>query len=150
MSPKFCLLIAVFAFAFLLPNLRAEDSAFALPTGEPLATLTLPEGQSMSAVSVAVSKALIQAEWENLGWEGNVTTATVKKSRIAIKVFAVAAASEIKLYATYTSESNIAEEKCRQIALRGLRSLEEVIAEKLNLLFRKGKGDTTVDRAVTS
>jgi len=99
-------------------------------------------------VSIAVSKALVEARWENLGWEGNVTTATTKKSRIIIKVFALAAASEVKFYASYSSDNNVTEEKFRQVAVRELRSLGRDVAEKLNLTYRKAKGDDTVDRAV--
>lgn len=146
----FRIAIIVSMLSLCLPNLRAEESLFALPVGEPLATLALPEGLKLGNVSIAVSKALVEARWENLGWEGNVTTATAKKSRITIKVFALAAATEVKFYASYTSDNNVSEEKFRQVAVRELRSLGRDVAEKLNLTYRKAKGDDTVDRAEQS
>jgi hypothetical protein len=135
------------ALSFLLPSLRAEDSPFTPPAGDPLAAMVLPDGLVVNNVALAVSKALVAEDWENLGWEGNVTTATIKKSRVNIKVFALASAADVKLYAQYSTESNAAEEKCRQVAQRQLKSLEKIIAEKLNLSFHKAKGDETVDRA---
>jgi len=132
----------------LLPALKAEDpSPFTLPAGDPLAVLVLPEGLDVTNVGIAVSKALVGERWENLGWEGHLTTATIKKSRVNIKVFALASAADVKLYAQYSSESNLAEEKCQQVALRELRSLEKTVAEQLKLTFRKAKGEETVDRA---
>ncbi len=138
--------VAVLSFGLL--NLCAKDSPFALPAGEPLATLALPDGLNRGDVSIAVSKVLVAANWENLGWEGNVTTATTKKSRITLKVFVLSAASEVKFYATYTSENKVTEDKLRQMAVRELRALGRDIAEELNLTYRKAKGDGTVDRAV--
>jgi len=130
-----------------MPSLRAGDFPPALPAGDPLATLALPDGLGASNVSLAVSKALVEDEWENLGWEGSVTTATIKKSRVTIKVFALTGAAYVKLYAQYSSESRLSEDKCRQIALRELRSLEETISEKLGLSFHKAKGQDSIDRA---
>jgi hypothetical protein len=54
----------------------------------------------------------------------------------------------VKFFVEYTTENNVTEERRRQVALRALRSLEKLIAEKLGLAFRKAKGDDTVDRAV--
>jgi len=142
--------IAAAVFALLFPSLRAEDSPFTPPAGDPLAGMVLPDGLAVSNVSLAISKALVEEEWENLGWEGNVTTATIKKSRVNIKVFALAGAANVKLYAQYSTESNLSEDKCRQIAQRELKSLEKVVAEKLNLSFHKAKGDETFDRATGS
>jgi hypothetical protein len=110
--------------------------------------LALPDGLKASDVSLAVSKALVADGWENLGWEGSVTTATTKQGKVNIKVFAFAGSAEVKLYAEYTTENSMPEEKRRQVAIRALRTLEKVIAEKLGLAFRKAKGDETVDRAV--
>jgi hypothetical protein len=143
----FRITIAAAALSFLLPSLRAEDTPFTLPAGEPLAMMSLPDGLVASNVSVAISKALVEEEWENLGWEGNVTTATMRKSRVNIKVFALAGVTDVKLYAQYSSESNVPEDKCRQTAQRELKSLEKTIAGKLNLSFHKAKGDETADRA---
>ena len=140
--------ITFVVFALSLPILRADSSAFVLPPGDSLATLALPEGLKVGNVSIAISKALVANGWENLGWEGSVTIADIKKSRVNIKVFAVAAAAEVKLYATYSAENNkTTEERCRQVAVRELRGLEQTIAEKLELIFRKAKGEATVDRA---
>jgi len=139
--------IAAAVLALLFSSLRAADSPFTPPAGDPLAGMVLPDGLAVSNVSLAISKALVEEEWENLGWEGNVTTATIKKSRVNIKVFALAGAANVKLYAQYSTESNLTEEKCRQIAQRELKSLEKVVAEKLNLSFHKAKGDETFDRA---
>jgi hypothetical protein len=141
------LAITTVVLSFLLPILQAEDSPFTLPAGEPLAILALSDGLDVTNVGIAVSKALVEERWENLGWEGHLTTATIKKSRVNIKIFALASAAEVKLYAQYSSESNVAEEKCQQVALRELRSLEKMVAEKLKLTFRKAKGEETVDRA---
>jgi hypothetical protein len=135
-------------FSIVFCSLRAEVSPFALPAGAPLATLALPSGIEMGKVSIAVSKALMADGWENLGWEGNVTTATTKASRVNIKVFALASTAEVKLYAQYSSGSNVAPDKCRQISVRELRSLGKTIATKLNLSFRKAKMDGGVDQAV--
>ena len=142
--------IAAAVLALLFSSLRAADSPFTPPAGDPLAGMVLPDGLAVSNVSLAISKALVEEEWENLGWEGNVTTATIKKSRVNIKVFALAGAANVKLYAQYSTESNLTEEKCRQIAQRELKSLEKVVAEKLNLSFHKAKGDETFDRATGS
>lgn len=141
-------------FALLLCglfSLRAQtpSPAFVLPQGEPVATLTLPEGLKAQEVSLAVSKALVAQEWENLGWEGNLTTATTVQSKITIKLYAQTTATEVKFFASFSSEKNVPEEKSRQIALRQLRPLEKSIAEALGLAFRKGKGETNVvDQAV--
>jgi len=135
-------------FSVLFCGLRAEDSPFVLPAGAPLATLALPKGLELRNVSLAVSKALMDEGWENLGWEGNVTTATTKASRVNIKVFALASAADVKLYAQYSSSSSVAADKCRQISVRELRSLGKTIATKLNLSFRKAKTDGGVDQAV--
>jgi len=147
MIPFIRFTITAAVLSFLLPGLRAEDSPFTPPAGDPLAMMLLPDGLVASNVSVAISKALVEEEWENLGWEGNVTTATIRKSRVNIKVFVLAVATDVKLYAQYSSESNVSEEKCRQTAQRELKSLEKTIAEKLNLSFHKAKGDETADRA---
>jgi len=144
----FRLTITIWAFAFSIPALSAQSPSFVPPAGSPLAMLVLPDGLKANDVSLAVSKALVVDEWENLGWEGSVTTATTKQSKINIKVFALAGAAEVKFFAEYTTENNIPEDKRRQVVLRALRSLEKVIAEKLGLAFHKAKGDETVDRAV--
>lgn len=135
--------------SFPLFNLRAEDtaSAFTLPSSEPLTVLLLPEGFKQSDVSVAISKALLEEQWENLGWESNITTATSLQSRVNLKVFAVTNASDVKLYVSYSSEKNVPDDKCKKVALRQLRFLERTIATKLKLIFRQAKGDETVDRA---
>jgi hypothetical protein len=138
---------AAVLLSFLSSGLRADGSSFALPAGDPLTVLALPEGLELRNVSLAVSKALVAEGWENLGWEGNVTTATAKVSRVNIKVYALASASDIKLYALYSSESNMTEEKCRQASVRELRTLEKTIAGKLELTFRKAKGDDVADHA---
>ena len=132
------------------PCLQAEDAPLALPVGEPLVTLALPDGFETSKVSIAVSKALVAETWENLGWEGNITTATTKQSHINIKVFANASASAVKFYTETTPENNATEAKCRQVALSKVRELERTIATQLKLYFRKAKGDDTVDQATTS
>jgi len=137
---------AVF-LAFLFSGLRAEVTPFTLPAGAPLATLVLPAGLQLRDVSLAVSKALVEESWENLGWEGNVTTATTKASRVNIKVFALASAADVKLYAQYSSDSGVAADKCRQTSVRELRSLEKVIAAKLDLAFHKAKTEGAVDQA---
>ena len=111
--------------------------------------MALPDGLELRNVSLAVSKALVEEKWENLGWEGNVTTATTKQSHINIKVFALASAADVKFYAEYAAENKSTEEKCRQITLRELRALEKIIAEKLSLYFHKAKGEETVDRAIS-
>ena len=143
--------LAIIAVSLLLSSfvLRAADSAFALPAGDPLAIMALPDGLELRNVSLAVSKALVEEKWENLGWEGNVTTATTKQSHINIKVFALASAADVKFYAEYAAENKSTEEKCRQITLRELRALEKIIAEKLSLYFHKAKGEETVDRAIS-
>jgi hypothetical protein len=141
--------IVATALFLTFPGLRAEDAPLVIPAGEPLATLVLPDGFDTGKISIAVSKALVTETWENLGWEGAVTTATTKQSRINIKVFALASASEIKFFAEYSPENKATEEKCRQVALSKVRELERTIATKLNLYFRKAKGDETVDRATT-
>lgn len=143
--------LLVASLSLLLFGLRAEDapSPFTLPSSEPLTVLLLPNGLKQSDVSVAISKALVEEQWENLGWEGNVTTATSLQSRVNLKVFAIAGAADVKLYASYSSEKNIAEEKCRKIALRQLRYLERTIATTLKLNFRQAKGEDTVDKATT-
>jgi hypothetical protein len=139
----------VIVFFFLLSHfgLQAQSPSFVLPSAEPTTTLALPNGLKLSDVSLSVSKALAELEWENLGWEGNTTTATSKQSRIIIKVFAVASAADVKFYTEYTNEAKVSEERCKQIALRQLRALEKNIAEQLKLYFRKAKGDDTADRA---
>ena len=141
--------ITAAVLSFLLPSLRAADTPFALPKAAPLATMIFSDGLALKDISIAVSKALVADGWENLGWEGNVTTATAKQSRISIKVFVLASAAEVKLYAEYTSDNNATEEKCRTVSLRALRSLEKAIAEALKLSFRKAKGEETVDRATS-
>jgi hypothetical protein len=138
--------IAAFFLSFLL-QLRSAEPTPALPAGDPVTTLTLPNGLQVKDVSVAVSKALVALEWENLGWDGDVTTATSKQSRVVVKVFALASAANVKFYATYTQDGSVSDEKCKQIALRQFRTLEKNVAEKLNLYFRKAKGDSTVDQA---
>jgi len=143
------LTFATLILSFLIPCLRADDSPFTLPAGEPMATLLLPEGLALGNVSIAISKALVEEEWENLGWEGNVTTAVSKHSRVNMKVFAVATATGVQLYAAFSSENNGADDKSRQVVLRQLRSLEKTIAAKLNLSFKKAKGEETVDRATS-
>jgi hypothetical protein len=150
MSRLLTLLMIATAFFLTHPSLRAEDTPLSLPVGEPLATLALPDGFNSQKVSVAVSKALVADTWENLGWEGAITTATIKQSRINIKVFALASATDVKFFAEYTPEKSMAEEKCRQIALNKVRELEKTIATQLNLTFRKAKGDETIDRATAS
>lgn len=147
MTPISRIMIIAAAFLVLFPSLRAADSQPVLPTGNPLATLALPGELGSSNISLAVSKALLEAEWENLGWDGSVTTATIKKSRVNIKVFALTGAADVKLYAQYSSENKLSEDKCRQIALRELRTLEETISEKLSLSFHKAKGQDPIDRA---
>jgi len=133
-----------------LPVLRAEDapSAFTLPDGDPMAILALPDGSEQSKVSIAVSKALVEEQWENLGWQYNITTATTVQSKITIKVFAVATAADVKFYANYTSEKEVPEEKFRRLAQRQIGYLERTIAAKLNLVFKKAKGDGIADQAV--
>ena len=148
MRPFFCLTIAAWVFAFFIPSLAAQSEPFVPPPGDPLAMLVLPDGLKANDVSIAVSKALMTDEWENLGWEGSVTTATIKLGKVNVKIFAIAASTEVKLYADYTADKNVPEEKRRQVTVRALRSLEKVIAEKLGLDFRKARGDETVDRAV--
>jgi len=140
---------AAVLFFFILPSLRADDSPFTPPAGDPLAILALPDGLVLSNISVAVSKALVSQDWENLGWDGNITTATIKKSHVNIKVFVLAGVSEVKLFAQYSPENNMAEEKCHQIALRELRSLEKIVAKKLSLSFHEARGEETVDRATS-
>jgi len=147
MRLPFSLTITALVFAFSIPILSAQTPSFVLPAGSPLTMLALPDGLKANDVSLAVSKALVADEWENLGWEGSVTTATTKQGKVNIKVFALAGSTEVKLYAEYKTENNMPEDKRRQVAVRALRSLEKVIAEKLGLAFRKAKGDETVDRA---
>ena len=137
------------ALFLTLPSLRSEDTPLTLPAGDPLATLVLPDGFDTGKISIAVSKALVAETWENLGWEGNITTATTKQSRINIKVFAISSASNIKFYAETSPENKATEEKCRQVALSKVRDLERTIATQLKLYFRKAKGEETVDRATT-
>ena len=146
---NFAVVVAALFLTLPCPCLRAEDTPLAIPAGEPLATLALPDGFDSGKVSIAVSKALVTETWENLGWEGNVTTATTKQSRINIKVFAISSASDIKFYAETSSENKATEEKCRQVALSKVRDLEKTIAIQLKLYFRKARGDETVDRATT-
>lgn len=147
MSRYLCLTIIVIVLSLPFPSLRAQEAPSILPTGEPLITLALPDGFDTRNVSIAVSKALVADTWENLGWEGPITTATIKQSNINIKVFALASATEVKFFAEYTPEKAIAEDKCRRVALNKVRELEKTIATQLNLSFRKAKGDETVDRA---
>ncbi|MFT3783869.1 MAG: hypothetical protein QM790_17805 [Nibricoccus sp.] len=149
MKTCFHILASTLLFSLVFTTAKAEESsAFKLPAEEPLAILSLPAGLDQTNVGVAVSKALVEEQWENLSWERNVTTATSVQSHVSIKVFAVATASDVKFYATYTSEKNTPEEKCRKITLRQLGYLEKTIATKLNLAFRKSKGDSNIDQAV--
>lgn len=133
-----------------LPALRAQEfsPAFVLPAGDPIAILAMPAGMEQSKVSVAVSKALVEEQWENLGWERNITTATTVQSKITIKVYAVATAADVKFYANFTSEKEVPEEKFKRLAQRQIGYLEKTIAIKLNLSFKKAKGDSVVDQAV--
>jgi hypothetical protein len=143
------LTVLIASFSVLFFGLRAEDtpSPFTLPSSEPLTVLLLPNGLKQSDVSVAISKALLEEQWENLGWEGSITTATSLQSKVNLKVFVIAGASDVKLYASYSSEKNVPEDKCKKIALRQLRYLEKTISVALKLNFHQAKGDDTVDKA---
>lgn len=147
---KFLSSLLVLSLLFALPALRADESPspFTLPTEEPMAILALPDGSDASKVNLAVSKALAEEQWENLNWLGNITIATTVQSKITIKVFTVATSTEVKFYASYTSEKEVAEEKFRRLAQRQINFLEKTIAAKLNLVFKKAKGDSMVDQAV--
>lgn len=144
--------LALIAAALSLtpPLLQAEDAPLTLPATEPLITLALPDGFDISKVSIAISKAFVAETWENLGWDGDITTATTRQSRIDIKVAAHASATAIKFYAETSTEKKITEEKRRQVALDKVRDLERAIATELALNFRKAKGDETIDQATTS
>ncbi|MFT3869211.1 MAG: hypothetical protein QM715_12200 [Nibricoccus sp.] len=133
-----------------LPVLRGQElsPAFTPPPGDPIAILAMPAGMDQSKVSVAVSKALVEEQWENLGWERNVTTATTVQSKITIKVYAVATAADVKFYANFTSDKEVPEDKFKRLAQRQIGYLEKTIATKLNLSFKKAKGDSMVDQAV--
>jgi len=132
------------------PCLRAEDAPSPiLPSGKPIVTLALSNGLKYNNISIAVSKALAAETWENLGWEDAVTTGTTKQSHVNIKIFVLASASDVKFYAKYTPETKITDEKCQQIVLGKIRELERIIADELNLNFRKAKGSEAVDQATT-
>lgn len=143
-------LLLLFSVLAIIPRLHAQETspAFVLPAGDPMAILALPDGLKQGDVSVAVSKALVEEQWENLGWERNITTATTVQSKITIKVYAVATAADVKFYANFTSEKEVPEEKFKRLAQRQIGYLEKTITTKLNLAFKKGKGDTLVDQAV--
>lgn len=113
-----------------------------------MAILAMPPGMDQGKVSVAVSKALVEEQWENLNWERNVTIATTVQSKITIKVYAVATAADVKFYANFTSEKEIQEEKFKRLAQRQIGYLEKAIATKLSLTFKKAKGDMLVDQAI--
>lgn len=142
-------LLFLFSLTFALPGLRAQElsPAFTLPVGDPMAILALPDGMDKTKVSVAVSKALVEEQWENLGWERNITTATTVQSKITIKVYAVASSSDVKFYANFTSEKEVAEEKFKRLSLRQIGYLEKTIAAKLELKFKKAKSDSIIDQA---
>lgn len=151
MSRNILLALTTVMLSLAFPALRAQDApTYKLPNTEPLVTLALPDGFKYGDVSVAVSKALLAETWENLGWEGPVTTASTKQSRVNIKVFALASATDVKFYTEYAAESKITPEKCRQIVLGKVRDLERAIADALKLDFRKAKGAGTVDQATAS
>lgn len=138
------------SIAFAVPALWAQEfsPAFVLPAGDPMAILALPDGMDQNKVAIAVSKALVEEQWENLGWERNITTAITTHSKITIKVYAVATAADVKFYANYTSEKEVTEEKFKRLALRQIGYLEKTLAAKLSLNFHKAKGDNLVDQAV--
>ncbi len=134
----------------MLPVVRAQDAAspFELPAGDPMAILSLPDGLDKGKVSVAVSKSLLEEQWENLGWENNITTATLEQSKLTLKVFAVTNPADVKFYANYKSEKEVANERFQKIATREITRLEKRLAANLNLEFKKAKGDSIVDQAV--
>jgi hypothetical protein len=133
-----------------LPGLRAAETPtpFTLPGNDPIAILALPDGMDRSKVSVAVSKALVEEQWDNLNWQDNITIATTVQSKITIKVFAVSTSADVKFYVSNVSEKEVADEKFRRLAQRQIGYLEKTITAKLNLVFKKAKGDSVVDQAV--
>lgn len=144
--------IALFAIGLIALSCfaQAEEAspAFTLPAGDPLTTLVIPEGFTAQDISVAVSQALLAEKWKNLNWYRNITIATTEESRVDIKVFAVAGAADVKLYATMSSDRDLGDERLRKVTVRELHSLEKMIAKKLKLVFREARGDEKVDSAV--
>lgn len=147
---NFLPLLLCLSFVCMLPVVRAQDAAspFELPAGDPMAILSLPDGLDKGKVSVAVSKSLLEEQWENLGWENNITTATLEQSKLTLKVFAVTNPADVKFYANYKSEKEVANERFQKIATREITRLEKRLAANLNLEFKKAKGDSIVDQAV--
>ncbi|MFT3783867.1 MAG: hypothetical protein QM790_17795 [Nibricoccus sp.] len=139
-------ILAASILSLAATGLKAEDAP-ALPAGEPKLTMTFPTPHDFQAVTVAVSKALIGEDWQNLAWFDTTTTATIEHSKATIKVFVVSSPFHVKLYSTVTEPEGVSEEKARKVDAQYLEKLEKRIARELGLHLNKGRGKDGSDVA---
>ena len=127
--------------ALTLPGLRATESAAPSATpasaapaaNEPILTISLPANLKAEDVTAAVAKAFTSRKWVEVNTTGNTVTASLNQGGVSIKATANTSATEVKLFAEFTSTGKADTAKAKKATHRWFKYIEDSTKENLGL-----------------